>query len=50
MVIRYEYKCPECGCEFLVNKTLPTCPKCGFSWKDMEEKEMISKSENSSEI
>jgi DNA-directed RNA polymerase subunit RPC12/RpoP len=37
MVIRFEYKCPECGYEFLANNPSPACPKCGFSWEDIEE-------------
>lgn len=34
MVIRYEYRCPECGKEFLANSIYPECPRCG--WKEQE--------------
>jgi len=37
MVVRYEYRCPNCEYEFLANEPFPVCPKCGFDLKEENE-------------
>jgi len=34
MVIRFEFKCPECGNEFFADNIYPKCPRCGYKDKD----------------
>lgn len=36
MVIRYEYRCPECGYEFFADNIYPECPRCGYIDKEGE--------------
>ena len=36
MVIRYEWKCPECNFEFSTNEIKPECPRCGYQVKEVE--------------